>query len=53
MTKQFLSAHFNLVSEPRAFKNNGREKTAVKIKIVDNEGFDPSTSRMLSVRSTN
>jgi hypothetical protein len=24
-----------------------------KIKSVDNEGFDPSTSRMLSVRSTN
>jgi hypothetical protein len=22
-------------------------------KMVDNEGFDPSTSRMLSVRSTN
>jgi hypothetical protein len=52
MTKQFLSAHFNLVCEPRLPKQ-WKGKNAVKMKSVDNEGFDPSTSRMLSVRSTN
>jgi hypothetical protein len=37
----------------RSLEKDMKEKRKTKTKVVDNEGFDPSTSRMLSVRSTN